>query len=254
MARGKGEGGELERHFEGRAVLDELLGLAGSRYDTEGALVAVRLGQQEGHAPGEVFPALFDGEPRFPSPEVARRLYGNLFGLWDLVRQGGSVPLEEAPPREARPPKRERTPPPPPFGAEGPDEAFVEQAWRHLEDDERSRTRLLHAFDNRQDALLQALDEAGLTDEGYGVARFLLFELYAFLELGRPDRPPPRVLPRVLEADPPPGAAPLPPALVAYAEEALFEAEQDEEAPLSAEEAPRVRTLVMRGLAALWSA
>jgi hypothetical protein len=46
----------------------------------------------------------------------------------------------------------------------------------------------------------------------------------------------------------------VPEALAAYAEEALFEAEQDEERPLAAEELARVRTLVRRGLAALWHA
>jgi hypothetical protein len=252
MARSRDRGEELERHFEGRQVLDELLALAGSRYDTDGVLVAFRTAHAEGDGPRDVIPALFDGEPRFPSPEVARRLYGNLFGLWDQVAAGGKVELEAPPPREVRQ-KPQRTPPPPPFGPEGPDEAFVEQAWRHLEDDERSRTRLLHAFENRQDGLLQALDESGLSDEGYGVARFLLFELHAFLELGRPGKGLARVDGRALETDPP-EALSLPPALVAYAEEALFEAEQDEEAPLSAEELPRVRTLVTRGLAALWNA
>jgi hypothetical protein len=49
-------------------------------------------------------------------------------------------------------------------------------------------------------------------------------------------------------------APPVPEALAAYAEEALFEAEQDEERPLAAEELARVRTLVRRGLAALWHA
>lgn len=270
MGRGKGQGAELERHFEGAGVLDELLALAGSRYDTEGVLVAFRTAHKEGDAPRDVIPALFDGEPRFPSPELARRLYGNLFGLWDLAASGGTVELEAPAPVE-RPPRPVRTPAPAPFGPGGPDEAFVEQAWRHLEDDERARTRLHHAFENRQDALLQALDEAGLSDEGYGVARFLLFELHAFLELGRPDKGLARVDPRALAAPPSQGGrpsqdsppsqgsppfqgSPLPPALVAYAEEALFEAEQDEEAPVPAEELPRVRELVMRGLAALWNA
>ncbi|MCI0573333.1 MAG: hypothetical protein L0Y66_21515 [Myxococcaceae bacterium] len=252
MGRSKGSGEELTRQFEGSALLDDLLALAGSRYDTDGVVVAFRAALKEGHEAREAIPTLFDGEPHFPSPEIARRLYGNLFGLWDVLAEGGPLTLEAPPPREPRH-KPEKTPPPSPFGPEGPGEAFVEQAWRHLEDDERSRTRLLHAFENRQDGLLEALDVAGLSDEGYGVARFLLFELHAFLELGRPGKGLPRVDSRALEAEPPEGTA-LPPALVAYAEEALFEAEQDEEAPLSAAELPRVRTLVMRGLGALWSA
>ena len=110
----------------------------------------------------------------------------------------------------------------------------MEAAWRYLEDDEKARTRLTHAFENRQDALLGALDEAGLTDEGYGGARHLLFELYAMLELGWPPGVA-SVNPAALEADSD-ACSPVPAALRGYADEALFEAEQDEEQPLSPEE------------------
>jgi hypothetical protein len=99
--------------------------------------------------------------------------------------------------------------------------------------------------------MLGALDAAGLTDEGYGVARHLLFELYAMLELGWPPGLTP-VNPAALEADT--EAPPVPQPLQAYADEALFEAEQDEEQPLPSQELEAVRRLVRRGLAALWSA
>ena len=49
-------------------------------------------------------------------------------------------------------------------------------------------------------------------------------------------------------------APPVPAALTAYADEALYEAEQDEEHPLSPEELEKVRSLVKRGTVALWSA
>ena len=132
-----------------------------------------------------------------------------------------------------------------------PSGEFVEAAWRYLEDDAKARTRLLHAFENRQDGLLGALDAAGLTDEGYGVARHLLFELHAMLELGWPPGLT-FVAPSALDKDS--DAPPVPDTLQAYADEALFEAEQDEEHPLSPEELERVRPLVRRGLAALWRA
>jgi len=96
-----------------------------------------------------------------------------------------------------------------------------------------------------------AVDGAGLTDEGYAAARHLLFELHAMLELGWPPGLA-SVDPAALREDT--EAPPVPQALTAYADEALFEAEQDEEHPLSAEELARVRTLVRRGLAALWKA
>jgi len=250
---GKRSGDEgLSRRFEGREVLDELLELSGSRYDTDGAWVALRTAHQDGQPAAAVIPTLFDGEPHFPHPELARRLYGNLFGLWDALVAGEKPSLDGPQAPVDRPKKAPRTPAPDPFPAEGPDGAWVEQAWKHLEDDERARTRLLHVFDNRQDALLEALDAEGLGDEGYAVARFLLFELCAFLELGRPGRGQ-SVDGRALSQPVPEGAHP-PLALVAYAEEALFEAAEDDEVPLSPEELARVRTLVERGLWALWNA
>ncbi len=231
-------------------MLDELLQLAGSACDTAEVLARMRAAQAEGLAHGAVIPTIFPGEPRFASPELARRLFQNLLGLWDLVAEGRPVRLE-APPQTPRP-KKPRPSPPPAFAPGEPGPEFVEAAWRYLEDDEKGRTRRLHAFENRQDGLLSALDDAGFTDEGYAVARYLLFELHAMLELGWPPGLTP-VDPVALEQE---GtqAPPVPQALTSYAEEALFEAEQDEEHPLSAEELARVRTLVRRGLAALWRA
>lgn len=241
---------EFTRQFEGAEVLDGLLALADSACDSAEAL---RL-MQEAHAAGlsheEVIPELLPPQPRFEHPDVARRLFQNLLGLWDLVSEGKAVRLEDGP-RPPRP-RKVKTTPPAPFAPGEPDAEFVEAAWRYLEDDAKARTRLGHAFDNRQDALVGALDASGLSDEGYGVARHLLFEVHAMLELGWPNGVGP-VDPAVLEGRRA-GAAHVPEALKDYADEALFEAEQDEEQPLSPEELARVRTLVERGLAGLWGA
>lgn len=250
MSRSRGRGPEFVHHFEGAGALDELLQLAGSPCDTAEVLERMREAHAEGESHGAVIPTLFEEEPRFASPELARRLFQNLLGLWDWVEEGRAVRLEDGP----RPPRPKKVKPvaPKPFAPGEPDAEFVEAAWRYLEDDEKGRTRRAHAFENRQDALLGALDAAGLTDEGYAVARHLFFELHAMLELGWPAGVD-RVDPAALEKD---GteAPPVPEALAAYAEEALFEAEQDEEIPLSPEELARVRALVRRGLAALWRA
>jgi hypothetical protein len=248
MSRSRGRGPDFVHHFEGPETLDGLLELSGSPCDTAEVLERMRAAHAEGHSHGEVIPTLFEGEPRFASPEVARHLFQNLLGLWDLVEEGRPIRLEEGP-RPPRP-KRVKAPAPKPFAPGEPGPEFVEAAWRYLEDDEKERTRRMHSFENRQDAMLGVLDAAGLTDEGYAVARFLLFELHAMLELGWPPGLT-SVKPAELERE---GteAPPVPEALAAYAEEALFEAEQDEEHPLSAEELARVRTLVRRGLAALW--
>ncbi|MGZ3460173.1 MAG: hypothetical protein ACXU86_16925 [Archangium sp.] len=250
MSRSRSKQMDFVHHFEGAQVLDGLLQLAGTSHDSLTVLAHMRQAHAEGRPSQEVIPSLFQREPHFDSPELARRLFQNLLGLWDLVQEGKSVRLE-AGPREPRP-KKQKVEPPRPFVPGEPDTAFVEAAWRYLEDDERARTRLHDAFENKQDPLLGELDAAGLTDEGYAAARHLLFELHAMLELGWPQGLA-SVAPEAME-DSGTEALPVPAALAAYADEALFEAEQDEEHPLSPEELAKVRTRVKRGLAALWSA
>ncbi|MBF5046459.1 hypothetical protein FGE12_28860 [Aggregicoccus sp. 17bor-14] len=246
------ESSDFVHHFEGASTLDGLLELAGSPYDTEAVLALMKEAHADGASSSELIPQLFEGPPRFPSPDVARLMYQNLLGLWDLVAEGKGVRLEDEGPRPPRP-KREKAPAPSPFAPGEPDAAFVEAASRHLEEDVRARERLTHLFDNRQDPLLGALDGAGLTDEGYAVARYLLFELFAMLELGWPAGVA-TVPPGALATAPTPDAPPVPAALATYAEDALFEAEHDEEHPLVPEELAPVRNLVTRGLAALWQA
>ncbi|MFL5354762.1 hypothetical protein [Archangium sp.] len=250
MSRSRSKRMDFVHHFEGAQVLDGLLDLAGSSHDSLTVLAHMRQAHAEGRSSRDVIPELFEREPRFGSPELARQLFQNLLGLWDLVEEGKPVRFEEGP-REPRP-KKQKVEAPRPFAPGEPDTAFVEAAWRYLEDDEKARTRLHHAFENKQDTLLGELDAAGLTDEGYGVARHLLFELHAMLELGWPQGLA-SVAPRAM-TDAGMEASPVPPALAAYADEALFEAEQDEEHPLSPEELAKVRSLVKRGMAALWGA
>jgi hypothetical protein len=250
MSRSRSKQMEFVRHFEGAQVLDGLLDLAGTPHDSLTVLAHMRQAHAEGRPPSEVIPSLFEREPRFESPELARRFFQNLLGLWDLVEEGKPVRLEDGP-RPPRP-KKQKVEPPAVFAPGEPDAAFVEAAWRYLEDDEKARARLHDAFENRQDALLGELDAAGLTDEGYAVARHLLFELHAMLELGWPQgvtSVPPEAL-RGTGTELPP----VPMAIAAYADEALFEAEQDEEHPLAPEELTRVRSLVKHGMAALWGA
>ncbi len=239
---------DFEHRYDGKAALEELLGVAGSALSVEQVVESMRQGVSEGKTPGEVIPTFFEGEPRFPSPEVARLLFQNLLGLWDLVASGRPFSLER--PLSPRP-KKPKPSPPPPFGPEGPDEDFVEAAWRYLEEAERDRARLSDRFENVQDALVAWLDEQGLSDEGYACARLLLLELFSMIELGWPPGTSSAALPGTESSS---GAAEPPAALMAYADEAVFEAEQDEESPLSAGEAQRVRDIVKRGLGALWNA
>jgi hypothetical protein len=230
-------------HYGGPKALGALLAAAGSPLGVGEVIERMRLAQRERRAASEVIPELFgDGEPRFGDPLEAQLTFQNLLGLWDLLASGRPLP-ERKVDRPAKPP-RPAPVHPGPYGPEGPDGAWVEKAWRYLEDlPERERRRLEDAFENRHDALVGSLDAAGLSDDGYLAVRRLVFELYAMIDLGRPSG-----------RQEPGGARGIPPALGAYADEALFEVEQDQEAPLPAAEAARVRDVVDHALAALWEA
>jgi hypothetical protein len=236
---------QFDHRFEGAAVLSALLEQAGSPFDVEQVLVTFRESRLAGLAPGDVIPTLFPEEPRFPDAGSAQRLFQNLLGLWDIAL--GQPRLGGASPR----PRKPKPVPPEPLGGDAPSPEWVESAWRYLDQDARARQRLLDSFENRQDALVSRLDEEPLSDEGYGVLRALAFELHAMLELGC-GAAPARVNPAALEASPGDGGGPA--ALLAYADEALFEAEQDEEAPVPAGETAVVREWSRKLVAALWAA
>ena len=241
MARGSTS---FNRRFEGASALAELLELAGSRYGPDEVLEHFRQAHRAGLAPSDVIPTLFPSEPRFADPNLARRLFQNLLGLWDLAPQKTS--LATPGPR----PKKPKPVPPARLGGAAPSREWVTQAWGYLEQNPRARERLLHSFENRQDALLTFLDEGGLSDEGYGVLRHLAFELHAMLELGC-GAAPGRVDPAALMGSPEGDGGPS--ALLLYADEALFEAE-NEEAPVPAEERAALRGSVRKLVAALWAA
>ena len=238
---------ELERHFEGRARLQELLSKAGVLADVEDIAEAFRAAQKDHAPPATVINALFDDEPRFSSPKDARALFGNLFGLWELLESGAPVDL-------AAPLKRSKPGPPPPpptfFPKEGPDDDWVERAWRWLEaTPAKDLQKLRHGYDHRTDSLVTWLDEQGISELAFAHAQHLLFELFAMLELGSPKG--------LGLCDAPVGldeVISVPPALAAYAEDAVFEAEHDDEEPLPQEEARRLQSLMGQALAALWKA
>jgi hypothetical protein len=234
----------LERRFDGRAALQKLLAESGSLADVEDVANAFALAVKDGVPPSVVIPALWEEEPALSSVEQARALFGNLLGLYDLVASGRPVNLSVG----AKPAKRKKTPPPKPFGADGPDEAFVETAWRHLDDHPKAREKLEHVFDNTQDALISWLDAAGLSDEGFALGRHLLFEVFAMLVLGGA-----KVKPVDTARLPKDGVA-LPAALATWLEEGVYEAETDQTRPLKAAEATKLRELLYRAAGGLWAA
>ena len=178
--------GAFEKRFEGLEILGELLALCNATVDAAGAVECLRAAQAAGESAPEALPTLFDGEPRFPDPEYARRTYQNLLGLWDELA-AGRTPRAQA---EMARPKREKpspTEPPGPFPGGGPDVAWMESARAHLSSwGKREWGRLEDAFENRQDGLLQLLDEAGLPDEAWAACRGACFQAFCLLELGWP--------------------------------------------------------------------
>ena len=226
MSRSRGKGTDFVHHFEGAQTLDGLLELAGSPCDTAEVLSRMRDGPRRGAAARHRHPHPLRGRAALCLPEVAQRLFQNLLGLWDLVEEGNPVRLEEEP-RPPRPKKVKPRAPPALCPRRAGDR--IRGGRLALPGGRREGAHPAAAL-LREPAGCAAgrLDDVGLTDEGYAVARHLLFELHAMLELGWPPGLP--VWIRRCWRDQDTEAPPVPEALAAYAEEALFEAEQDEEA------------------------
>src|SRR5512137_2870976 len=100
--RGK-DGDEAQSSgYEGPEVLTALLQKAGCPHGAEEVADHFRAACAAGEPRGDVIPSLFPEEPRFESPDAARRLYANLFGLWDRVAAGMGIDADE--PVAAEPP------------------------------------------------------------------------------------------------------------------------------------------------------
>ncbi|MGI5861405.1 MAG: hypothetical protein ACOX6T_05025 [Myxococcales bacterium] len=232
----------LPRVYEGEEVLADLLQAAGARLDVAAVKERLSAAQAKGEEPSAVFPRLFEGEPRFPAPEVALRLYANLFGLWDRLAAGGPVePAAAAPESEA---EREPAPAPAPVGEGEWSDEFVEAAWRYLADlPERELERLEHRYENTQSELAEAVRfEAGEAPVAVETADALAFEIWAMYGLARPKAKPRQVTMAELQNARESSEVPQP-ALDRYLVEVVGEAELDEEEPLAPEDAKVVLDL-----------
>jgi len=183
--------------YEGPVVLSALLARAGSPYDAEAVADRFRAAQGEQQERSDVIPALFEDEPHFASPDEARRLYGNLFALWDRLARGMTV-VHEAPPAEPPP-----VPLPPPMISEvavtlpprGETPGIllpvrlVEAVWKHLDAlSEREQRRLRDRFDNAQPNVSAWLDAVPLPEAGAAAAHDLAFESWAMFDVAFGDR------------------------------------------------------------------
>jgi hypothetical protein len=195
--------------YEGPQVLDALLSRAGCPLLSAEVEERFREALAAGVERSDAVPVLFEEEPRFESPDEARRLYANLFGLWARVRAGLGAGAESVPP--APPPAEEEE------GSEIPERGsvsgrevprdLVEAVWRHLDAlPERERRRARHRFEAAQPDLASWVDALPLPDVGAVAATDLVFECWAILDTAFGDRLGPAAWGdiRALAAEPPP--------------------------------------------------
>ena len=237
--------------YEGPEVLTSLLERAGSPHDAEEVAGEFSRALAAREPRSAVIPGLFPEEPRFDSPDAARRLYGNLFGLWARLA-AGLGPHDDAPEVTPEPP------PPPPLTSRGtssgdvvpPD--VVEAVWRNLaaappRETQRRRDR----FQNVQPDLAAWLDAAPLPEPGALAALDLAFELWAMFDQAFGDRLAAvdfRAL-KGLEAEPPPPED-AQPAVATYVAEQLDNL-ADEDAAFGAPERAQVERTIATVVAAL---
>jgi hypothetical protein len=230
--------------YEGPEVLAELLRKAGSPSGADDVISAFRRAQAAGEPRSAVIPTLFPDEPRFATPEEARRLYANLFGLWARLAAGLGG-HDDAPDVAAEP-----SPPPPlPMRGATPGSTLpadlVDAVWRNLaaappREVQRRRDR----FMNVQPDLVSWLDAVALPDSGALGAQDLAFEAWVMFDRAFGERLGPvewRAL-TALEKEPPPLEG-VQPALAAYAAEQLDVLEDEDPAFGDAERAAVERAI-----------
>jgi hypothetical protein len=234
--------------YEGAEALSAMLARAGSPLPAEEVAERFAAAQAAGESRGEVISALFPREPSFASPGEARRLYGNLFGLWNRIQAGlgpaGGIP--EASPPPPSPPERGLLAP-------GPLPAdFVEQMWRYLATAPgREARRLRDRFQGGQPDLAAWLEAVPLPETGGLAASDLVFETWAMFDQGFDDRLGAVAWKEMqaLEAEPPPIESEQP-ALGAYVAEQLDNL-ADEDQGFGAAERAQVERVVAAVAAAL---
>jgi pyruvate/2-oxoglutarate dehydrogenase complex dihydrolipoamide acyltransferase (E2) component len=208
--------------YEGPETLAALLLRAGAEVTVEEVIERFGRAVAQQEPRSAVIPGLFVAEPRFASPDEARRLYGNLFGLWARLEAGLGA-HDDAPDLVPEPP------PPPPLpergltpGRQAPPD-LVEAVWKHLAAEApRELSRRRDRYMNVQADVVAWLDGVPLPESGALAATDLAFEAWAMLDqafgerLGMAEW---KALKR-LEQEPPPAEV-TQPAVAAYAAEAL---------------------------------
>jgi hypothetical protein len=225
MSRRRGPGQEgawVPAVYEGPEVLTALLRKAGSPHSAEEVAERFQRAQAAGEARSTVIPGIFPQEPRFETPEDARRLYGNLFGLWSRLAAGlgarDDMPEVVPEPEEAEPLPERGSLPGDVLTAE-----VVESVWTGLADaSPRELQRRRDRFMNAQPDVMAWLESVPVPDVGSLALQDLAFEIWTMFDqafgerLGTVEF---RDL-RDLEKEPPP-LAEVQPALWTYISEQL---------------------------------
>ncbi|HET6437587.1 MAG TPA: hypothetical protein VFG59_05970 [Anaeromyxobacter sp.] len=182
--RGRGaEGAGINPVYEGPEVLTALLRKAGSPHAGEEVAERFQKAQEAGESRSAVIPSLFPEEPRFETPEDARRLYANLFGLWARLA-AGLGPYDDAPDlvreqeEEAEPlPERGSQP----GNALSPE--IIEGVWTLLADSApREIQRRRDRWANVQPDLVAWLENLPVPDAGVLTLRDLAFEAWSMFD------------------------------------------------------------------------
>lgn len=216
-------GERIERVYEGPEVLGPLLSGSGCELSVDEVVEEFVCALEEGSVQGEIIPLLWEMEPRFADAGVARRTFGNLFGLWDSVAKelgvGGEVALGDLDPSA---PVSDRV---------------VDRVWGKLDSlDERAWRRARDRFDNHQGDVAAFVFERLADQDGVVVetALDLAFESWWILEDVRGAAGVPRASRVVLEGafDAEDGGGESEPGLAGLATAVLWEQAADEERPL----------------------
>jgi hypothetical protein len=224
----------LERKFEGPEVLAKLLADSGCELTVDDVAAEFDAALEEGTPANEVIDLLWEIEPRFKSPDVARRTFSNLFGLYEQMAQDMAAELVTLEEEQAQDPAK-------PLRAD-----FVDRAWAELDDLARPELKRAHdRFDNREADvaafLFETLSAADVGEPGLEAAEDLAFQTWWLCARARGVDSVPRPSLKELKAAHHQEHADEPePALADLVHATLWELAADDERPLAEADIPAI--------------
>jgi hypothetical protein len=224
----------LERAYEGPEALARLLQTSGCKLSVDEVQEEFLASLEEGTPAAEIIPLLWEAEPRFKTPELARQTFSNLLRPVGSGGQGA---------RRRR--GRARAGPAEPLSA-----TFVDRAWLELDglsDKEIRRAR--DRFDNvHHDLAVWTFEQLkAVSSLGQELALDLAFETFWLCERARGEKGVPRARREALDAalnDADRLAEETEPALASLVSATLWEQAADEETPLPEADIPAIENIL----------